>query len=441
MKKILSLLLAVAILLSGSIPAFADETEPPNLPAASESYIVIDAKTGQVLLEKNSHKKEYPASITKIMTTALGVKNGKPDDSITVSKEVVNDIWRWGETTHLALEPGEVITLRDAFYGTMVESANDCANAIAQSVSGNLEDFTALMNQQVTALGLTNTHFTNAHGLYDKDHYTTAYDMAMITRWALSVDGFEEYFCAKSYTIPKTNKKKVERNIGTHHHMIVNSKYSYEYAIGGKLGWTSESKHTIVTWAKKGDLSLICVAMNCQNKWDKYTDTAKLFDYCFDTYDMVSVTADDMASFDVPVGSLQNPSGMVHISASKDLDLLVEKGTPTESVAFIYDIPSRYRAGETIAPQVDVYSGGVLVASVPMDFTVETYRTETEMEKPEKEPSAFTAVLLAILKWMGIILAAIVVVLFGLRAYFMARRRKRRAARRKSASRGGNRSR
>ena len=120
----------------------------------------------------------------------------------------------------------------------MVESANDCANAIAQAVSGNLTDFAELMNQQVAALGLSDTHFTNAHGLPDKDHYTTAYDMARITRWAMTVPGFEEYFCATEYTIPKTNKKDVARNIGTHHHMLVESAYYYPYAKGGKLGWT-----------------------------------------------------------------------------------------------------------------------------------------------------------------------------------------------------------
>ena len=215
MKRLTALLLAAMMIITTGLiaPAMAAEDDVPE--TYSNAYVVMDAKTGQVLLQKNMYEKKYPASITKILTAALGLTYAKPEDSITVSQETVNDIWKWGETTHIALEPGEIITLKDALYGA--------------------------------ALGLSDTHFTNAHGLPDNDHYTTAYDMARITRWAMSVPGFEEYFCATEYTIPKTNKKDVVRNIGTHHHMLVESAYYYPYAKGGKLGWTTEAQHTAVT--------------------------------------------------------------------------------------------------------------------------------------------------------------------------------------------------
>ena len=153
MKRVTALLLAAMIITTGLItPAMAAEDDVPE--TYSNAYVVMDAKTGQVLLQKNMYEKEYPASITKILTTALGLTYAKPEDRITVSQETVSDVWRSGETTHLALEPGEIITLKDALYGAMVESANDCANAIAQAVSGSLTDFAELMNQQVAALGL-----------------------------------------------------------------------------------------------------------------------------------------------------------------------------------------------------------------------------------------------------------------------------------------------
>ena len=250
MRKLLALLLAAMTIAGTAAPAMAAEDVPPA--TVSKAYVVMDAKTGQVLLQKNMYEKKYPASITKILTTALGLLYADPDDKITVSQETVSDIWKWGETTHLSLEPGEVITLRDALYGAMVESANDCANAIAQAVSGNLSDFAGLMNEQAAALGLTETHFTNAHGLPDPEHYTTAYDMARITRWAMTVPGFEEYFCATEYSIPRTNKKNVQRNIGTHHHMLVESAYYYPYAKGGKLGLPTKAEleelKTKCTW-------------------------------------------------------------------------------------------------------------------------------------------------------------------------------------------------
>ena len=312
----------------------------------------------------------------------------------------------------------------------MVESANDCANAIAQAVSGSLTDFAALMNQQAAALGLSDSHFTNAHGLPDREHYTTAYDMARITRWALTVPGFEEYFCATEYTIPKTNKKDVARNIGTHHHMLVESAYYYPYAKGGKLGWTSEAQHTAVTWAEKDGLSLLCVVMDCSDKWGKYKDTAALFDYCFDRYSMVSVSTEEIADYDIPVGSITKTSGMVHIVPAGDLDILVPKGTEVESIALKYKIPSRYKVEERIDPQVEIYCGGELVGTFPMEYTVESYAPVEEV--PKEENGGIGAVLLTVLKWVGIVLGVLLLLLFGLRAYFMARRRRARRRRTKN---------
>ena len=406
MKRVTALLLAAMMIITTGLitPAMAAEDDVPE--TYSNAYVVMDAKTGQVLLQKNMYEKEYPASITKILTTALGLTYAKPEDRITVSQETVSDVWKWGETTHLALEPGEIITLKDALYGAMVESANDCANAIAQAVSGSLADFAELMNQQVAALGLSDTHFTNAHGLPDKDHYTTAYDMARITRWAMTVPGFEEYFCATEYTIPKTNKKDVARNIGTHHHMLVESAYYYPYAKGGKLGWTTEAQHTAVTWAEKDGLSLLCVVLDCSDKWGKYKDTIALFDYCFERYSMVSVKTDEIAAYDIPVGSL----------------------------ALKYNIPSRYKVGERIDPQVELWCGGELVGTFPMEYTVETYAPVGDVPKDDVTTAGSGSVVLTVLKWIGIVLGALIVILFVLRAYFMSRRRakqRRRAQRRR----------
>lgn len=434
MRKLLALLLAAMMIGSGAaVTAAAEEENAPE--TYSNAYVVMDAKTGQVLLQKNMYEKKYPASITKILTTALGLIYAESEDKITISQETVTDIWQWGETTHLALEPGEIITLKDALYGAMVESANDCANAIAQAVSGDLTEFAELMNRQAEALGLSDSHFTNAHGLPDNDHYTTAYDMARITRWAMSVEGFEEYFCATEYTLPADNKKAVERNIGTHHHMLVESAYYYPYAKGGKLGWTTEAQHTAVTWAEKDGLSLLCVVLDCSDKWGKYKDTAALFDYCFERYGMVSVKTEEIAAYDIPVGSLTNTVGTVHISSAGDVDILVPKGTAVDSIALKYNIPSRYKVGERIDPQVEIWCAGELIGTFPMEYTVETFAAAEE-PTPEPEPtSPASSTVLTVLKWVGIVLLALVVLLFALRAYFMARRRRRAKRRRRAQNR------
>ena len=410
MKRVTALLLAAMMIITTGLITLAMAAEDDVPETYSNAYVVMDAKTGQVLLQKNMYEKEYPASITKILTTALGLTYAKPEDRITVSQETVSDVWKWGETTHLALEPGEIITLKDALYGAMVESANDCANAIAQAVSGSLTDFAELMNQQVAALGLSDTHFTNAHGLPDKDHYT----------------------------IPKTNKKDVARNIGTHHHMLVESAYYYPYAKGGKLGWTTEAQHTAVTWAEKDGLSLLCVVLDCSDKWGKYKDTIALFDYCFERYSMVSVKTDEIAAYDIPVGSLTNTAGMVHIAATGDLDVLVPKGTAVESIALKYNIPSRYKVGERIDPQVELWCGGELVGTFPMEYTVETYAPVEDVPKDDVTTAGSGSVVLTVLKWIGIVLGALIVILFVLRAYFMARRRRRAKQRRRAQRRRMN---
>ena len=309
----------------------------------------------------------------------------------------------------------------------MIESANDCANAIAQCVSGDLGSFADLMNQQVGALGLQNTHFTNAHGLPDEDHYTTAYDMAEITRWALSVEGFSDYFGALKYTIPATNKN-VARNIGTHHHMLVDSAYYYEYAKGGKLGWTTEAQHTIVTWAEKDGVSLICVALNCSDKWGKYKDSIALFDYCFDHYTEKTVLAVEIPSFDVPLGSTTNPTGVAHISADEDLTVLLNSDVAQGEIALRYDIPSYYPSAQEVSPHVLVYSGGELLGTFSLNYSVESAATITGISK---DSSGVMATVLAILKWMGIVLLVLVAILFLLRAIFKARRRRRKRSARK----------
>ena len=210
------------------------------------------------------------------------------------------------------------------------------------------------------------------------------------------------------------------------------------YAKGGKLGWTTEAQHTAVTWAEKDGLSLLCVVLDCSDKWGKYKDTIALFDYCFERYSMVSVKTDEIAAYDIPVGSLTNTAGMVHIAATGDLDVLVPKGTAVESIALKYNIPSRYKVGERIDPQVELWCGGELVGTFPMEYTVETYAPVEDVPKDDVTTAGSGSVVLTVLKWIGIVLGALIVILFVLRAYFMARRRRRAKQRRRAQRRRMN---
>ena len=286
LRKIISLMLCILSVLSITVPAFG---AMPSSDIISETWCVMDAKTGQLLIGGNENAKREPASITKILTCAMALERLDPKAEYTFSKEAASYD---KASTHLAFSEGETCTVEDLLYGAMVESANDCAMALADASAGSQLAFVRLMNEKLAELGCTGSHFSNSTGMPEMNHYTTARDMAIITKYALSVPGFMTYFSAWEWTIPATNKNS-ERNFGTHHAMIVGSQYNathgYDYATGGKLGWTEEAMHTAVTTASNGEMDLICVVMKSKNKNAKYKDSRLLLDYCFENFKSVEI--------------------------------------------------------------------------------------------------------------------------------------------------------
>ncbi|MBR3963716.1 MAG: D-alanyl-D-alanine carboxypeptidase [Oscillospiraceae bacterium] len=285
-KKFVSLFLCILTVISVAVPAFA---KTPSSEIISETWCVMDSKTGQILIGGNENAKREPASITKILTCAMALERLDPKAKYTFSKEAASYD---KASTHLAFSEGETCTIEDLLYGAMVESANDCAMALADASAGSQLAFVRLMNEKLAELGCTGSHFSNATGMPEMNHYSTARDMAIITKYALSVPGFMTYFSAWEWKIPETNKNS-ERTFGTHHAMIVGSQYNathgYDYATGGKLGWTEEALHTAVTTASNGEMDLICVVMKSKNKNTKYKDSRLLLDYCFENFKNVEI--------------------------------------------------------------------------------------------------------------------------------------------------------
>ncbi|HWP98775.1 MAG TPA: D-alanyl-D-alanine carboxypeptidase family protein [Syntrophomonadaceae bacterium] len=247
----------------------------------SESAILMDAKTGQVLYEKNMNEKLYPASITKILTILLGIEKGHLDDTVTMSHEAVFTIPRGA--SHIALDEGEQITLEQALMAALLPSANDACNGIAEHISGNVSDFAQLMNQRARESGALNSNFVNPHGLPDDKQVTTAYDMAMITRAALQNEKFRAIISTVRYTIPPTNKQTEPRELWSEHRMLTTNRFSYQGVIGGKTGYTKESQNTLVTAGRRGDRELIAVVMRSED-FGVYKDTIALFDYGFNEF-------------------------------------------------------------------------------------------------------------------------------------------------------------
>ncbi len=306
MKQFLKLLSAAV--LAATLSVFVSAAAPSVI---SESAVLIDGDTGQVLYDKQMHTKRYPASITKIATVITGLENGALDDKIVMSDEAVFSISR--SSSHIALDVGEEITLEQASYAALMMSANDACNGIAEHTGGSIDEFVSMMNKTMVAAGAKNTHFANAHGLKDSNHYTTAYDMAMICRYAIKNETFRKIFGTYKYDMPANNKQPEVRHFVNQHEMISNPELLYDGIIGGKAGWTTEAHYTLVTAAERDGRTLIAVVMKSPRNDDKYTDTKALLDYGFSEFETVQLTTADLPKrsgykLDAPI-SLQLPAG------------------------------------------------------------------------------------------------------------------------------------
>lgn len=417
MKQYAALFLMVMLVLF--LPLGASAAYATEVPAtASQTSVVMDVSTGQVLVEKEMNQQMYPASITKIMTVLLALENADPATVHTMSYEATHSIDPG--STHIALTEGEQITLKDLIYATMVASANDAANGIAECVGGSIDQFVEMMNEKAKEIGAVNTHFVNANGLHDPDHYTTAYDMALITQYALGVEGFREYWCAEEYTIQPTNKQSQERNLGTQHSMFVESQFTYEGCTGGKLGYTDEARHTSVTTAKRGELELICVTMSSQ-KYEKYEDTAALFDYCFDSFDQVTLSKQSLKGFVIPVLEGDTQVQEVRIYPDNSIALELHRQYSISDLNLEYQVPETYRYGEEVAPSLKITlkpeSDSMYrdLGSFPLQFSLSDtagQKVDAETGLPVKDNTIFWKNLWNIIKWVGIILAVVVVLFF-----------------------------
>ncbi len=289
-KRILAMATAIMVTACSFLGINAEATAywPDGVAVDSGAAIVLEMETGTVLYEKNADQPFYPASITKIMTALLALENCSLDEIVTFSAKAVYE--NEGDTSHISRELDEKMTLESALYGMMLESANECAWAIGEHVGGNMPKFVEMMNAKAKELGCTNTHFANPNGLPDSDHIVSARDMSLIARAAYQIPKFQEICGTRAYTIPADNKKE-QYNCNNTHGMISNhrgAKHLYEYALGGKTGYTDEAGNTLVTYARKDGMTLLCVILNSSNP-AHYNDTERLFEYCFQNFTVTKV--------------------------------------------------------------------------------------------------------------------------------------------------------
>ncbi|WP_324777881.1 D-alanyl-D-alanine carboxypeptidase family protein [Virgibacillus senegalensis] len=277
MKRLCVILLLLFSQLGMAINIDAAEWDEELL---SESGILIDAASGQVLYEKNADKTMYPASLTKVATAIYAIETADLDEMVTVSAKA-----RAVEGTRVYLEEGEQVPLKKLIQGMLINSGNDAGVAIAEHLGGSSEAFSKDLNSYLQAvIGVRDTHFTNAHGLFNENHVTTAADLAKITQYAMNNPTFREIF--------GTQKLEWEGDAWSttlyHHHKMMRED-PYDGITGGKTGYVDESGHTLVTTAERNGLHLIAVTLKAESQNGAYQDAEALLDYGFDNFETITV--------------------------------------------------------------------------------------------------------------------------------------------------------
>ncbi|KIY21613.1 MULTISPECIES: D-alanyl-D-alanine carboxypeptidase family protein [Mesobacillus] len=274
MKRIWVKLVVIVTLLICSIPG----TVQASVSVSAQSAILVEQESGRVLFEKDAHKVSRIASITKIMTAILAIESGKLDEMVKVSDQAVQT-----EGSSIYLKPGEKIRLEDLVYGLMLRSGNDAAVAIAEHVGGSVDGFVYMMNEKAQQLGMIDTHFANPHGLDDhENHVSTAYDMALLTRYAMNNETYKKITATKVHRAP--NPTETWDRVWENKNRLLTEKY--KYSTGGKTGYTKRANRTLVSTAKKGDFAMIAVTLNAPDDWN---DHIQMFETTYSDYDIAEI--------------------------------------------------------------------------------------------------------------------------------------------------------
>lgn len=407
---------------------------PSSSELEAESACLMDVNSGAVLYEKNARKKQFPASITKVMTCLVALENTSLGEKVEFSAEAVYGIEPG--SAHIAAEVGEIMTMEQCYYGMLLPSANEVCLAVGEHIAGSTEGFAEMMNKKAQELGCVNSHFVNPNGLHEEDHYTCAYDMALIASAAYQYETFRTVCGTKYYVMEPTNKKKEERGLIISHQMRYGwryPQYEYEYCVGGKTGYTDEAKWTLVTFAKKDGMTLVSVVMRDLGptyERNEYTDSKALFEYAFENYYVYDVSnlteTNSLTKEDSVIFSRFSPlfdESTNEIYMAEGGGVILPKGADTgkiEQKVEYYD-ETHEIGGQHVIGQITYEYGGKTIgrsdicyrkSDSPRLVTRENKNTEVEEVITEKEikPEKKSPVLIIVIIVLAVlvILAAVV---------------------------------
>ena len=314
--------------------SFADNSS--NLELSADAGILIDKYTGKVLYSKNADKKMYPASTTKILTAILAIETFSLDEKLTASYEAVMSIP--SGYSNAAIQVGESLTVNELLEVFLVHSANEAGYILAENISGSFSAFADLMNKKATEIGCTNTNFTNPSGLHDKEHYTTARDLALIAQYCMNNETFRSFVSMPSCTITPTDKYEERYFRNTNEMLNSKSQYYNENVIGIKTGYTSQAQNCLIAGFKKDDIELISVVLSApasageKGLSGKYTDTQTLFDYGIENFSNKNIALAGQTITQVEVEHATSETQKLDLVLEKNIKVFVNNSINIETL-------------------------------------------------------------------------------------------------------------
>ena len=410
--KVISIVIGLIYVL---IPSSSFASAPPEVFA--DSAILIDADSGQTLYDKDSHKKMYPASTTKILTCIIAIEETKPDELATVDDATPFEV----EGGHIALEPGEVLSMDQLLNALMLNSANDAGMVIARHISGSIEDFADLMNKRAKEMGALNSNFRNPHGLPDKEHVTTAYDLSMIAKYAMKNDKFRYYVSKVEDTIPQTNKKEESRYLINSNKMLYSDMdvdvdgtivpAKYDGITGIKTGYTDDAWQCLVSSAKRNDKEFISVVLKTNDN-GIYADSHKLLNYAFNSFEPEVIASKN----DKIKAKLNGKNINTYIKKDIVYDNKVNdnKKEITNSIEPLPSFSDDYKSGDSIA-KISYFADGEEFTSADLYAESDSLKGKIQnISKTNINDSPYLMIFAVI-----IVLFLILIVILGLRKKFI----------------------
>ena len=316
LRKIYILIILIIISLI-PIKAYAVE----DLELYSEACILIDGDSGKILYSKNADKKMYPASTTKVMTAILALEKCNLADMVTVGHDAILNV-PYGYSI-ANLQEGEQISINALLHVLLIPSANDAAFVLAEHIAGSVDEFSNMMNIKALELGCKNTNFVNPNGIHDENHYSTAYDLALMGKYAMENEAFRKIVSTLTYTLPTTNKYDKDDRVFLNTNDLIRPSLStyYEYATGAKTGYTDAAENCIIATATKNNVNLIAVVLYAKKTEEglntRAADCKTLFEYGFNNYSIRTVNTEEDIITTIKVKGAT--------SETRNLDLLVNE--------------------------------------------------------------------------------------------------------------------